>query len=328
MSGYARTAILMAGMVALFAGVGFLLGGRQGMVIAFLFGVGTNLFAWWNSDRMVLRMHNAQPIGPAEEPRLHAMVAALAARAGVPVPALYVIHEDQPNAFATGRSPEHSAVAVSTGLLAMMPEEEVAGVVAHELAHIRNRDTLIMTVAASLAGAIGVLAQFGGLFGHRDRNNPLGGIGVLLAIVVAPLAAMVVQMAVSRSREYEADRVGAMIAGGPIGLARALQRLEAGRHAIPNGAAEANPGTAHLFIVNPLSGRGMDSLFSTHPSTENRVRALLEMAGGMPMGGTPGGFMGGSPGGSPGGPAGGFAPGPAPGPWSGRASRRPRSPWG
>ena len=321
MTGYARTAVLMAGMVALFAGIGFLLGGRQGMVVAFLFGVGTNLFAWWNSDSMVLRMHNAQPIGPHEEPRLHAMVAALAARAGLPMPALYLIHEDQPNAFATGRSPGHSAVAVTTGLLAMMPEEEVAGVVAHELAHIRNRDTLIMTVAASLAGAIGVLAQFGGLFGHRNRNSPLGGIGGLLAIVVAPLAAMVVQMAVSRSREYEADRLGAVIAGSPIGLARALQRLEAGRHAIPNGAAEANPGTAHLFIVNPLSGTGMDNLFSTHPSTENRVRALMEMGGSMggPVSGFPGAFTGGS--------TGSYPPGPAPGPWTGGTPRR-RGPWG
>ncbi|MFC7736530.1 zinc metalloprotease HtpX [Roseomonas sp. GCM10028921] len=287
MSGYARTAVLMAGLVALFAGVGFLLGGRQGMLIAFLFGVGMNLFTWWNSDRMVLRMHHAEPIGPAENPRLHALVAGLAARAGLPMPALYLIHEDQPNAFATGRSPDHSAVAVTTGLLAMMPEEEVAGVVAHELAHIRNRDTLIMTMTAGLAGAIGMLAQFGGLFGNRDRNNPLGGIGALLAIIVAPLAAMLVQMAISRSREYEADRLGAAIAGHPRGLANALQRLEAGRR-LPNFAAEANPAAAHLFIVNPLSGARMDNLFSTHPSTENRVRALMELAGGMPVGRMPG----------------------------------------
>ncbi|MBB5692056.1 zinc metalloprotease HtpX [Muricoccus pecuniae] len=288
MSGYARTAVLMAGLVALFAGVGFLLGGRQGMLIAFLFGVGMNAFTWWNSDRMVLRMHRAEPIGPAENPRLHALVAGLAARAGLPMPALYLIHEDQPNAFATGRSPDHSAVAVTTGLLAMMPEEEVAGVVAHELAHIRNRDTLIMTMTAGLAGAIGMLAQFGGLFGNRDRNNPLGGIGALLAIIVAPLAAMLVQMAISRSREYEADRLGAEIAGHPRGLANALQRLEAGR-GLPNLAAEANPAAAHLFIVNPLSGARMDNLFSTHPSTENRVRALMELAGGMPVGRMPGG---------------------------------------
>ena len=307
MSGYARTAILMAGMVALFAGVGFLLGGRQGMAIAFLFGVGINVFSWWNSDQMVLRMPQAEPIGPADNPWLYQLVAGLAARAGLPMPALYLLHEDQPNAFATGRSPERSAVAVTAGLLQMMPEEEVAGVVAHELAHIRNRDTLIMTLTASLAGAIGMLAQFGGLFGHRDRDNPLGGIGVLLAIIVAPLAAMVVQMAISRSREYEADRLGAMIAGHPRGLANALQRLEAGRHAIPNPAAEANPGTAHLFIVNPLSGRGMDSLFSTHPSTENRVRALMELAGGMPLG---------------------AAPAHAPGPWGAAAPRgRAGRPW-
>jgi len=279
-SGYARTAMLMAALTALFAGVGFLLGGRQGMVIAFVMAAGMNLFSWWNSDRMVLRMHHAQPIGPGDDPRLYQLVAGLAARAGLPMPALYLIHEDQPNAFATGRSPERAAVAVTAGLLALMPEEEVAGVIAHELAHIRNRDTLIMTVTASLAGAIGMVAQFGGLFGRRDRN-PLGGIGVLLAIIVAPLVAMVVQMAVSRSREYEADRLGAEIAGHPRGLANALQRLEAGRHAIPNASAEANPATAHLFIVNPLSGAGVDSLFSTHPSTENRVRALMELAGGM-----------------------------------------------
>ena len=284
MSGYARTAILMAGLTALFAGVGYLLGGRQGMVVAFLMAAGVNLFSWWNSDRMVLRMHHAQPIGPAEDPRLYELVAGLAARAGLPMPALYLIHEDQPNAFATGRSPERAAVAVTAGLLAMMPEEEVAGVIAHELAHIRNHDTLIMTVAASLAGAVGMVAQFGGLFGRRDRNNPLGGIGVLLAVIVAPLVAVLVQMAVSRSREYEADRAGAAIAGHPRGLANALQRMEAGRHAIPNAGAKANPATAHLFIVNPLSGMGTDSLFSTHPSTENRVRALMEMAGGMPMG--------------------------------------------
>ncbi|SHI61916.1 heat shock protein HtpX [Roseomonas rosea] len=308
MSGYARTAILMAGLVALFAGVGFLLGGRQGMVIAFLFGLGMNVFTWWNSDRMVLRMHHAEPIGPAENPRLHSLVANLAARAGLPMPALYLIHEDQPNAFATGRSPEHSAVAVTSGLLAMMPEEEVAGVVAHELAHIRNRDTLIMTMTASVAGAIGMLAQFG----HRDRNNPLGGIGILIAIIVAPLAAMLVQMAISRSREYEADRLGAEIAGHPRGLANALQRLEAARHGFVNQAAEANPATAHLFIVNPLSGARMDNLFSTHPSTANRVRALMEMAGGMPLGG----------------PRNGPAPGAPRGPWSGGSVRgTPGRPW-
>jgi heat shock protein HtpX len=321
-SGYARTAILMAGLVALFAGVGFLLGGRQGMVIAFLFGLGMNVFTWWNSDRMVLRMHHAEPIGPAENPRLHALVANLAARAGLPMPALYLIHEDQPNAFATGRSPEHSAVAVTSGLLAMMPEEEVAGVVAHELAHIRNRDTLIMTMTASVAGAIGMLAQFGGLFGHRDRNNPLGGIGILIAIIVAPLAAMLVQMAISRSREYEADRLGAEIAGHPRGLANALQRLEGARHGFVNQAAEANPATAHLFIVNPLSGARMDNLFSTHPSTENRVRALMELAGGLPLGG-PGGQRP-----TARGPWGGAArPGPAGRPWEqpGRGGRR--GPW-
>jgi len=317
-----RTAILMAGLTALFAGVGFMLGGQQGMVIAFLMAAGMNLYSWWNSDRMVLRMYNAQPIGPADQPRLYAMVQELAARAGLPMPALYLIHEDQPNAFATGRSPERAAVAVNTGLLAMMPEEEVAGVIAHELAHIRNRDTLIMTVTASLAGAIGMVAQFGGLFGHRDRDNPLGGIGLLLMMILAPLAAMLVQMAISRSREYDADRLGAQIAGSPLGLANALQRLEAGRHAYVNHHAEANPGTAHLFIINPLSGARMDNLFSTHPSTQNRVMALMQMTGGMPVDGPA--FFGGNAAG----PRGGAAPrGPAGRPWE-RPARRNRGPWG
>jgi len=305
-SGIARTAVLMAGLTALFVGIGAALGGGRGMVVAFLLAAGLNLFSWWNSDRMVLRMHNARPIGPAEEPRLHAMVAGLARRAGLPMPALYVIDESQPNAFATGRSPDRAAVAVNTGLLTMMPEEEVAGVIAHELAHIRNRDTLIMTVTATMAGAIGMIARLGGLFGGRDRNNPFGAVGMLLMIVVAPLAAMLVQMAISRAREYEADRLGAEIAGHPRGLANALQRLESGRHAFVNAAAEANPASAHLFIVNPLSGARMDNLFSTHPATENRVRALMALAGGMPAA-----------------PAGG-----ARGPWTGPAPRAPAGrPW-
>jgi heat shock protein HtpX len=283
MAGYVRTALLLAVMTALFCAIGFAIGGEQGMLIAFLVACGMNLFAWWNSDRVVLGMHNAQPIGPEEAPRLYELTAGLAARAGIPMPALYVIHEDQPNAFATGRSPSRAAVAVNTGLLDMMSEREVAGVIAHELAHIRNRDTLIMTMTATLAGAIGMLAQFGFLFrGGRTadgRSNPFGAIGTILLVVLAPIAAMIVQLAVSRSREYEADRVGAEITGDPRSLASALLRLEGYKQGRVNEAAEANPASAHLFIVNPLSGLRMDGLFSTHPATENRVAALEELAG-------------------------------------------------
>ncbi|MCQ4160494.1 zinc metalloprotease HtpX [Roseomonas sp. GC11] len=281
MNGFLRTTLLLAAMTALFVAVGGALGGRGGMVLAFGIACATNLFAWWGSDRMVLRLHNAQPVGPQEAPELYAMTARLAQRAGLPMPALYLIHEDQPNAFATGRNPENAAVAVNTGLLARMPPEEVEGVLAHELAHIRNRDTLIMTVTACLAGAIGMLAQFGFLFGGlrgREERGP-GPVASLLLMILAPLAAMVVQMAISRAREYEADRTGAEISGNPLGLAQALRRLEQGRGAFLNHAAEANPATAHLFIINPLAGLRMDNLFSTHPSTENRVAALLQLAG-------------------------------------------------
>ena len=282
MNGYLRTAVLLAGLTALFVGIGYAMGGRQGMVIAFLFACGTNLWTWWNSDRVVLSMHNAEPIAPESTPRLFRMVEALAARAGLPMPALYVIHEDQPNAFATGRSPERAAVAVNTGLLDLMSEEEVAGVVAHELAHIKNRDTLIMTITATLAGAIGMLAQFGFLFGGRDeegRRSPFGPIGALLLVVVGPIAAMLVQTAISRSREYEADRIGAEICGQPLALASALAKIANAVHRIPNVDAERHPATAPLFIINPLTGGGMDSLFSTHPATENRIAALQALAG-------------------------------------------------
>jgi heat shock protein HtpX len=282
------------------------------MVIALLVAAGMNLFAWWGSDRMVLRMQNAQPIGPQDAPRLHEMTALLAQRAGLPMPALYVIHEDQPNAFATGRNPANAAVAVNTGLLDLMPENEVAGVIAHELAHIRNRDTLIMTVTASVAGAISMLANFGMIFGgaSRDRNgSPFGPIGMILMLILAPLAAAVVQMAISRSREYEADRVGAEITGDPMALAGALQRLEGYAHRIVNQRAEASPATAHMFIINPLSGARMDNLFSTHPRTANRVAALQQLAARMGQDG--GGRI--------------AAPGQAPGPWSGGGKRNP---WG
>ncbi len=281
MEGYLRTAVLLAGLTALFIGIGYMLGGQQGMVIAFLVACGTNLWAWWSSDRVVLGMHNAEPIAPESAPRLYQMVQGLAQRAGLPMPALYVIHEDQPNAFATGRNPENAAVAVNTGLLDLMSEAEIAGVVAHELAHIKHRDTLIMTITATLAGAIGMLAQFGFLFGGRNedgRRNSFGPIGAILLMIVGPIAAMLVQMAISRSREYEADRLGAEICGDARWLASGLSKLEQYKQGRVNQAAEANPATAHMFIINPLSGLRMDSLFTTHPPTEERVRRLLAMA--------------------------------------------------
>jgi heat shock protein HtpX len=282
MNGYLRTALLLAAMTALFVAVGGALAGRGGMAFAFVMACATNLFAWWNSDRMVLRMHRAQPVGPQEAPALYRMTERLAANANLPMPALFLIHEDQPNAFATGRNPENAAVAVNTGLLNRMPPEEVEGVIAHELAHIRNRDTLIMTVTACLAGAIGMLAQFGFLFGgNRDGRGP-GPVAGLLIMLLAPLGAAIVQMAISRSREYEADRTGAMISGNPLGLARALARLEQARPGFVNQAAEAHPATAHMFIVNPLAGLRLDGLFSTHPRTQDRVAALVQMAGTMP----------------------------------------------
>jgi len=285
---YVRTAILLAGLTALFGVVGYAISGEGGMLIALAVAAAMNVFAWWNSGSMVLRMHNAQQIGPQDAPRLFAMVQALSQRAGLPMPALYVIHEDQPNAFATGRSPENAAVAVNTGLLDRLSEEEVAGVVAHELAHIRNRDTLTMTITATLAGAISMLAQvaqFGMLFGGGRSENRPNPIVMLLTIILAPLAAMLVQMAISRSREYAADRMGAQIAGDPRGLASALQKLESYAHRIPNETAEAAPATAHMFIVNPLSGRGFDNWFATHPSTANRIAALMDLARNQPGGG-------------------------------------------
>ncbi|MBO1075644.1 zinc metalloprotease HtpX [Roseomonas marmotae] len=327
MGGYLRTTILLAAMTALFVAVGGMLGGRSGMMVALAVACATNLFAWWGSDKMVLRMYNAHPIGPQDAPALWRMTEALAARAGLPMPALYLIQERQPNAFATGRNPQNAAVAVNTGLLELMPEDEVAGVIAHELTHIRNRDTLIMTVTACLAGAIGMLAQFGWLFGGaRDREQGPGPLVGLLIMLLAPLAAAIVQMAISRAREYEADKGAAEITGNPAGLANALMRLEQGR-VLPNPEAESNPATAHMFIINPLSGARMDGLFSTHPRTENRVAALMEMA--QRMGGPRGGWSG--PASAA--PMRGSVPGTGRGgPWSRGAARPaarpPRGPWG
>lgn len=282
---YTKTAILLAAMTGLFLAVGFALGGEQGMLIAFVVALGMNLFSYWNADKMVLRMHGAREVTPQEAPNFHAMVAELAQRAQLPMPKVYIIDNPQPNAFATGRNPENAAVAATTGLFDILDSDEVAAVMAHELAHVKNRDTLIMTVTATIAGAIGMLAQFGMLFGagrsNDGRSSGFGMIGTLIAVIIAPLAAMLVQMAISRSREYEADRVGGEIAGDPRLLARALAKISRGVQAIPNESAERNPATAHLFIMNPLTGAGVDNLFSTHPNPANRIAALEEQAQSM-----------------------------------------------
>jgi heat shock protein HtpX len=274
---YFKTAILLAGMTALFMGVGFMIGGESGMLIALVVAAGMNIFAYWNSDKMVLRMHGAQEVDERVAPELFQMVRELSQNAGLPMPRVYLMDNPQPNAFATGRNPENSAVAATTGLLQTLTHEEIAGVMAHELAHIKNRDTLIMTITATLAGAISMLAQFGMFFGGNRNNNGLGIIGTLAMVILAPLAAMLVQMAISRSREYQADRLGGQIVGRPRYLASALAKLGRAAQAIPNERAEANPATAHLFIVNPLSGERMDNLFSTHPAMENRIAALEEL---------------------------------------------------
>jgi heat shock protein HtpX len=279
-----RTAVLLAAMTALFMVFGYFIGGTSGMLIAFLFAAGTNIFAYWNSDKMVLRMQGAQPVERSRVPELYDMVDTLSRRAGIPTPKVYVINTDQPNAFATGRNPANAAVAVSTGLLRHLDTREVAGVIAHELAHIRARDTLTMTITATLAGAVSALAQFGLFFGGgNNRDNPLGGVGALLMVFLAPVAAMVVQMAVSRTREYEADKDGAAISGDPLALASALHKIAtlAGRQV--NVAAERNPAMAHMYIINPLSGQRMDNLFSTHPDTANRIVALQRLAATAPL---------------------------------------------
>lgn len=275
---FMRTALLLAAMTALFLVVGAALGGRGGMAIAFLIAMGTNAFAWWNSDRMALAANDAREIDEAQAPDLFRLVRDLATRAQLPMPRVYVIDSEQPNAFATGRDPQHAAVAVNTGLVNMLTREELAGVIAHELAHIKHRDTLTMTITATLAGAISSIAQWGMFFGGSRREGGLGIVGTIALSILAPIAAMVVQMAVSRSREYVADRSGAEICGNPLWLARALAKISQGAAAIPNEAAEANPAMAHMFIVNPLNGSGVDNLFSTHPNVENRIAALEELA--------------------------------------------------
>ncbi|MEC9369609.1 MAG: zinc metalloprotease HtpX [Pseudomonadota bacterium] len=283
---YFRTAILLAALTALFMVVGAAIGGQSGMITAFVIALATNAFAYWNSDKMVLRMHNAQEVDAATAPEYYDIVRQLAENAGLPMPKVYVIHTDQPNAFATGRNPDNAAVAATSGLLDKLTKEELAGVMAHELAHIKNRDILTMTITATMAGAISMLAQFGMFFGgNRNNNNPFGLIGTLLMVFLAPLAAALVQMAISRSREYEADKLGAEICQRPIWLASALQKIAAAAGRIPNMAAERNPATAHMFIINPLSGARMDNLFSTHPNTENRIARLQEIAAQMGQGG-------------------------------------------
>ena len=276
---YARTALLLAALTGLFLAVGYLLGGAGGMIFAFLLALAMNAFAYWNSDKVVLRMYGAREVDARSAPTLHGLVRELAGRAGLPDPRVYLIESDQPNAFATGRNPENAAVAATSGLLRLLNEQEAAGVIAHELAHVRNRDTLIMTVTATIAGAVGMLANFALFFGGNRNNNPLGVVGVLLVAILAPVAAMLVQVAISRSREFEADRGGAEICGRPLWLAAALEKLEAAARRIDNHRAEANPATAHLFIVNPLHAHRVDGLFSTHPSTAERVRRLRAMAG-------------------------------------------------
>jgi len=280
---YMRTALLLAALTGFFLVVGYLLGGRSGLLIALVVALGTNLFAYWNSDRMVLRMSNAREVDPQEAPELYGIVQELAQRAQLTMPRVYVIDEDQPNAFATGRSPEHAAVAVNTGLLKHLSREEIMGVLSHELGHVKNRDTLTMTVAATLAGAIGMLATFGFFFGggRDEEGRPAGNpLIALIAMIFAPLAASLIQMAISRSREYEADRMGAQISGHPEWLASALGRLHQRTQAIPNATAEAHPAMAHLYIDNPLSGGGMTNLFSTHPPMEERIARLQAMAAG------------------------------------------------
>lgn len=278
MNGYLKTAVLMAGMTAFVGAIGQLVGGQSGMLIALLIAGVMNIWMWFNSDKAVLRHYNAQPVDMTTSPKLVGMIQTLAANAALPMPKVYVIENDQPNAFATGRNPQNSAVAITTGLMQRLTGDEIAGVMAHELAHIKNRDTLIMTVTATLAGAMSMLANFAMFFGGSEsRPHPLVG---LLIMIFAPLAASIVQMAISRAREYEADRVGAEICGQPQALASALEKIAGSASHIDNARAEANPATAHMFIINPLHVHAIDGLFSTHPPTTERIRRLMAMTGG------------------------------------------------
>jgi heat shock protein HtpX len=280
MSNIFKTALLLGVLTAMLVLIGGAIGGQQGMVIAFFIALVMNFFSYWFSDKMVLAMYQAQPLDEASAPMVYRIVRGLATRAGMPMPRIYLIPTDTPNAFATGRNPEHAVVAVTEGILRILDEEELEGVLAHELSHVKNRDVLISTVAATLAGAITYLAhmaQWTAMFGGRSSNDDEGGVNPIAAIlmaILAPIAAMLVQMAVSRSREYQADATGARIAGKPWGLAKALEKLQMAQQVAP---MEANPATAHLFIVNPLSGRSLMNLFSTHPPLEDRIARLRAM---------------------------------------------------
>jgi heat shock protein HtpX len=279
MFNWVKTAMLMAAITALFVVIGGMIGGQRGMMLALLIALGMNFFSYWFSDKMVLRMYNAQEVDETSAPQFYRMVRELSTRANLPMPRVYLIDEDQPNAFATGRNPEHAAVAATTGILRVLSEREMRGVMAHELAHVKHRDILISTISATMAGAISALANFAMFFGGRDENgrpsNPIASIAVAL---LAPIAGALIQMAISRAREFEADRGGAQISGDPQALASALDKIHRYANGIPFPTAEAHPATAQMMIMNPLSGGGIANLFSTHPATEERIARLMEMA--------------------------------------------------
>ena len=273
-----KTGMLMAAIMALFGAVGASLGGGQGMLIALVLAAAMNFWAYWFSDSMVLKLYRAQEVDQTSAPQLHGTVRELAGRAGLPMPKVYLIDEPQPNAFATGRDPEHAAVAATTGILHLLTTRELRGVLAHELAHVKHRDILTSTITASIAGAISTLAQFGMFFGGRDDDNRNPAVAILV-LILAPIAAMLIQLAISRGREYEADRAGAEISGDPRALADALAKIERYARGVPLETAETHPATAQMMIINPLSGGGLSALFRTHPPTEERVARLLAMAG-------------------------------------------------
>jgi heat shock protein HtpX len=274
-----KTAVLMAAITALFMVIGAYVGGRQGMTFALLLAIGMNFFSYWFSDKLVLRMYDAHQVDETSAPQFVRTIRELATQAGLPMPRVYLIEEDAPNAFATGRDPQHAAVAATTGILRVLTDRELRGVMAHELAHVKHRDILISTVSATMAGAISMLANFAMFFGGRDsEGRPANPIAGLLVALLAPLAAALIQMAISRAREFEADRGGAEISGDPRALASALDKIRHYAEGVPLAAAERNPSTAQMMIINPLSGGGLRGLFSTHPSTDERIERLLAMA--------------------------------------------------